>query len=156
MSHNWRIIQEIYAQDCVFMVEMHQALNGVTMSLQDNPARLFETLSGIQNQYSTATFQISDKDLITTILKKAPWEYSLVLTSRMRAKDAALTILDLHEAMNQLWRTMYAKSNNAGKELSLASADTKKGPVACYRCGKSGHKAFEFCKPKNNKKKGHF
>src|SRR5687767_4196423 len=73
--------------------------------------------------------------------------YSTVLICEQRVKGAALTMKDLAEAMNQLWRTMNSGTEEADKEVSLMS----KEDVTCYKCGKKGHKAFQ-CKSKGGGK----
>ena len=118
---------------------MRQALNGVTMKKEDNPANLFEELSKIKNQYDTVSVKVTEEELIATVLEKAPREYSTVLTCEQRMKGAGLALTDLAEAMNQLWRTMNTGNEENDKEMSLMS---KEG-VTCYKCGKKGHKAFQ-------------
>ena len=73
------------------------------MKKEEDPAQLFEKLSGIKNKYNTATFQIPDDKLIATVLKKAPEEYMSVLTCEQRVKGTNLTLTDLEEAMTQLY-----------------------------------------------------
>src|SRR5688572_13258889 len=134
-------------------VEMRQALNGVTMKLEDNPASLFETLSGIKNRYQSASVKVTEEELIATVLEKAPWEYSTVLTCEQRVKGVSLALSDLCDAMNQLWRTMNSGNEESGKEVSLMSKDG----VTCCKCGKKGHKAFECRLSKGeDDKKGKF
>ena len=87
-------------QDFMYHVEMRQALNGVTMKLEDNSASLFETLSGIKNRYQSASVKIIDEELIATVLEKAPWKYSTVLTCEQRVKRISLALGDLCDTMN--------------------------------------------------------
>eukprot|EP00957_Ditylum_brightwellii_P212310 15367177-Ditylum_brightwellii.AAC.2 len=63
---------------------------------------LFEKISGLENRYNTSLFCISLDDQITTVLDKAPVEYSTVLTCEQRSKGSALTMIDLEEAMKPL------------------------------------------------------
>eukprot|EP00957_Ditylum_brightwellii_P176584 13448758-Ditylum_brightwellii.AAC.1 len=72
-------------------------------------SKLFEILSGQQNMYNMESFKIPDKDLITTVLKKAPKEYGMVFTSEQRTKGNLLNHKDINEAMSQLFRTLYEK-----------------------------------------------
>src|SRR5687767_9849933 len=89
--------------------------------------------------------KVSDDEMIATVLEKALWEYSTVLTCELRVTGAALTMTDLAEAMNQLWRTMNTGTEETDKEVSLMSNKN----VTCYKCGKKGHKAFA-CKSNDN------
>ena len=94
---------------------------------------------------------MTEEELIATVLEKAPREYSTVLTCEQRVKGTALTMIDLAEAMNQLWRTMNSGTEDRDKEMSLMSKDG----VTCYKCGKKEHKTFE-CRTKCDEKKGKF
>eukprot|EP00957_Ditylum_brightwellii_P030153 2281870-Ditylum_brightwellii.AAC.1 len=60
------------------------------MKKEEDPTRLFEKLSGLQNWFNTATFQIATGDIIAAILEKAPTMYSAVLTCKQRNKGTAL------------------------------------------------------------------
>src|SRR5688500_10535207 len=139
----WKVIDGLHRRyvppDFMSHVEMRQALNGVTMKLEDNPVSLFETLSGIKNRYQSTSVKVTDEELIATVLEKAPREYSTVLTCEQRVKGVSLALSDLCDAMNQLWRTMNSGNEESGKEVSLMS---KEG-VSCYKCGKKGHTQFE-------------
>ena len=57
------------------MIEMQQALSAVSTTINEDPIKFSETLSGIQNCYTTANFQVTEEDFIATILDKAPKEY---------------------------------------------------------------------------------
>jgi len=153
----WKVVDALHRkyipQDLVSKVELRQALSAVSMKRDEDPAKLFEALSAIENKYNTASFTISNEELIATVLEKAPKEYSTVLTCEQRAKGTSLVMADLLEAMNQLWRTMYNKSSGDDAdsgEIGLFGAGASDG-IVCYRCGKKGHKAF---KCKNPKKEG--
>src|SRR5688572_29277634 len=121
----WKVVDGLYRrfvpQDLMSRVEMRLALNGVSMKAEDNPTSLFEALSGIKNRFDTTSVKVSEEEMIATVLEKAPWEYSTVLTCEQRVKGAALTMIDLAEAMNQLWRTMNTGTEETDKEVSLMS-----------------------------------
>src|SRR5687767_9068436 len=89
--------------------------------------------------------KVSEEEMIATVLEKAPREYSTVLTCEQRVKGATLTMIDLAEAMNQLWRTMNTGTEETDKEVSLMSNKN----ITCYKCDKKGHKAFQ-CKSEGN------
>ena len=56
-------------QDFMSQVEMRQALNAVTMKVGENPAILFENLSGIKNCYDTVSVKVTEEELIATVLE---------------------------------------------------------------------------------------
>jgi hypothetical protein len=76
------------------------------------------------------------------VLEKAPKEYGTVLTVEQRSKGNNLNFEDPHDAMSKLWRTLYQDETDAGggDEIGLANADSN---ITCYRCKKTGHKAFQ-------------
>jgi hypothetical protein len=66
--------------------------------------------------------------LIAVVLEKAPDIYKSILTAEQRAKGAQLSLTDLNNCMNDLYRTM--KPNHADpkndKEVALAATTTTK------------------------------
>jgi hypothetical protein len=132
--------------DTITRVEMRKMMNQVSMKAKENPATLFEQLSGIENRYNTREKQIDEEDLIAVILEKAPKEYVAVLTAEQRRMGDALTMTDLEEAMNQHWRQLYGEtasdSRSSDKEIVLAAFNG-----ACFNCGKKGHKSTECRAP---------
>eukprot|EP00957_Ditylum_brightwellii_P186544 14202968-Ditylum_brightwellii.AAC.1 len=65
------------------------------MKKKDDPGVLFEQISGLQNRYDTASFQVSMEEQIAIVLDKAPTEYNTVLTCEQRQKGSTLSITDL-------------------------------------------------------------
>eukprot|EP00957_Ditylum_brightwellii_P088858 6766259-Ditylum_brightwellii.AAC.1 len=59
-------------------------LKVIAMKKAENPACLFEKISGLENCYNISSFCILLDDQITTVPKKAPFEYSTVLTCEQR------------------------------------------------------------------------
>eukprot|EP00957_Ditylum_brightwellii_P075761 5757855-Ditylum_brightwellii.AAC.1 len=57
--------------DLISKVELRHELNAVLMKKEEDPTRLFEKLSGLQNRFNTATFQIATDDIIAANLEKA-------------------------------------------------------------------------------------
>ena len=55
----WKVVDGLHRrfvpQDLMSHVEMRLALNGVSMKAEDNPAGLFEALSGIKNRFDTTS-----------------------------------------------------------------------------------------------------
>ena len=136
-------------------VERQRKLNKVELKAGDDPAKLFEQLKAIDNQFSDLTHGLTEDDKIGVILDKGADEYGLILANTAREKGSGLTLDDLEEAMKVQWRiTKSSKSESQGarkSEFSLAAFAGK-----CYNCGQTGHKA-DKCPNKNgnkNKDKG--
>ncbi len=87
-------------------IEQRQKLNKIKMKKNEDPAKLFEQISQIENKYryNTAAFTIDEADLIAVVLDAAPKEYQAVLTAEQRRQGVTLTIADLEITMNQHWR----------------------------------------------------
>eukprot|EP00957_Ditylum_brightwellii_P143435 10927600-Ditylum_brightwellii.AAC.1 len=67
------VLQEKYApKDLVLKIEMKRKLNAIAMKKTEDPVKLFEQISGLENHYNTETFQISLDDQLATVLDKAP------------------------------------------------------------------------------------
>eukprot|EP00957_Ditylum_brightwellii_P052196 3957965-Ditylum_brightwellii.AAC.1 len=129
---------------------MKHELNAITMKKAENPACLFEKISGLENCYNTSSFCILLHDQIATELGKALVEYSTVLTCEHKSKGGALTMLDLEEAMSQLYSTMYGidGTNNGEREIGLLTSND----FVCYGCVKKGHKSYQYTLKKSKKK----
>eukprot|EP00957_Ditylum_brightwellii_P192474 14653963-Ditylum_brightwellii.AAC.1 len=94
------VLHEKYAlQDMVAKIELKFTLNSVLMKRKDNPVVLFEQISRLQNRYNTTTFQVILEEQITTVLDKAPMEYSTLLACKQMQKGSALLITDLQFTM---------------------------------------------------------
>eukprot|EP00957_Ditylum_brightwellii_P211345 15366072-Ditylum_brightwellii.AAC.5 len=89
-------------KDLVSKIELRQELNSTSLKKEDDPAKLFEKISALQNIYSTATYQIPLDEMIDTVLEKAPKEYGTVLTLEQRTIGSSLTMTNLQEALVQL------------------------------------------------------
>ena len=142
-------------QDIVTCVELRQMLNKVSMKKSDDPAKLFEQISGIKNKYNTAMKRIDEGDLIAMVLDAAPAEYQAILTAEQRVKGDAVTLQDLENAMTQHWRQISGGTNrnkDNDNEITLAAFNG-----FCYNCKKHGHCASE-CKEhgRGNNRKGKF
>jgi hypothetical protein len=133
--------QKVFSERSSVQIELRRALNAVSMKKEDDPAILFEPISATENKYDSVNYQIPKEDRIATVLEKAPKEYGTVLTVEQRSKGNNLNSEDLHDDKSQLWRTLYQNETVAGggDEIWLASADSN---ITCYRCKKTGHKAF--------------
>ena len=148
------LFKKYVPQDLVSKIELRRALNAISMKKEEDPANLFEAISGIENKYNTSTFQLPEEEKIATILENAPAEYSTVLTCEQRSKGTSLKIEDLQEAMNQLYRTMYGNKGTAGTDTEIGLSNTDGGKIICYRCKKEGHKANKCPEKLKNEKFG--
>ena len=61
-------------QNLVSKIELRRALNSVIMKKEEDPANLFEAISGIKNKYNTVIYQLPEEDNISTVLENAPAE----------------------------------------------------------------------------------
>eukprot|EP00957_Ditylum_brightwellii_P061381 4659400-Ditylum_brightwellii.AAC.1 len=147
------VLHKKYAlQDMVAKVELSYALNSIVMKKKDDPGVLLKQISGLQNRYNTASFQVSTKEQIATVLDKALMEYSTVLICEQMQKGSSLSMTDLQLTMKQSYRTLYSESKGGSNEMPEVGLADVDGEIKCYNCGKKGHKAFQCKEPK--KKKG--
>jgi hypothetical protein len=65
---------------------------------------LFEQLAEIEVAYTGTTITFTKHDFIGVVSETAAEKYHAVLSSEQRAKGASLTMDDLEDAMNKLWR----------------------------------------------------
>eukprot|EP00977_Amphora_coffeiformis_P019679 scaffold7386_cov160-Amphora_coffeaeformis.AAC.9 len=152
-------------KDNISKVELRMMLNKVSMKPKDNPEKLFEQLAEIQNYDEKGS--IDEEDLMAVVFTVAPKQYQSVLSAVQLEKKDKLTLEDLEEAMDQVWRQGSAlkfkqreDDENSDEELALAAQDNKpkkknyrfKGE--CNRCGKYGHKAKDcWTDPRNASKR---
>ena len=148
----WKIVgalkHKYMPDDRISRVELRKALTSVTMRKDDDPAKLFEQLSAIENKFNKPGNVIPEEELIAVVISAAPESYVSLLTSEQRARGDALTLQHLEEAMTQQHRQVVGNRNNTDQddEINLLAF----GGV-CYRCGATGHKA-STCTGLNNKK----
>ena len=158
-----KIVKSLFAKyrpkDNITKVELRMMLNKVSMKSTDEPDKLFEQLGEIQN-YDT-NGNVDEADLMAVVFTVAPAKYQSVLSSLQLEKKDKLTLEDLEEAMDQVWRQNSAIKGNSNNdsnkdELNLATQDngeTKKSrrfKGKCNRCGKEGHMARNcWTDPKN-------
>lgn len=104
----WKVVEGLFKkfqpQDTITRVELRQMLNKVSMKSNDDPATLFEQLSGIENRYNTPTQRLDPQDMIAVVLDAAPNEYKSILTAEQRLRAGGLNLGHLEEAMTQHWR----------------------------------------------------
>ncbi|CAJ1934665.1 unnamed protein product [Cylindrotheca closterium] len=137
------LLKRYRPSDVMSKVKMRREMDRVNMKKDDDPNRLFEQISQIENKYVTQ--KLSLEDLLAIVLDAAPIEYGATITAETRNKGNALTLEDIREAMHAQWRIMYpaakTKKTFTAKEVELSSVDNAE--VICYRCRKRGHMAFQ-------------
>jgi hypothetical protein len=106
----YRVVDELFKKhrpvDIISRVEMRTKLSQVSMKSDDDPKVLFNQLATIQSAYNNATQKIDPFDLIAVVLEKAPNKYKSSLTAEQRNKGTNLTLTNLNNCMNDLFRTM--------------------------------------------------
>jgi hypothetical protein len=104
-------------------------------------------MAEIEVAYAGTTIKITEQDYIGVVFATAAEKYHSVLTSEQRNKGANLTMDDLEDAMNQLWRQgggiQKKHTGNDGGEMVLAAF----GGV-CYNCQENGNRVNQC--PKND------
>jgi hypothetical protein len=101
---NAALIKKYRPDDIIAAAEARPRLNDVSMKKYDDPAVLFEQLAEIEVAYAGTTIKITEQDYIGVVFATADYTYNYVLTSEQRTKGAGLTMDDLEDATNQLWR----------------------------------------------------
>jgi hypothetical protein len=121
------------------------------MKAGDDPRVLFSQLATIQSTYNNTTRKIDPDDLIAVVLEKAPDKYKSILTAEQRHKGTLLTLTDLNNCMNDLYRTLNPNRGDTreDKEVALLAATTHKFKGICRNCKKPGHMARD-CKTKKS------
>jgi DNA-directed RNA polymerase subunit M/transcription elongation factor TFIIS len=149
------VVDELFKKyrlvDIISRVEMRTKLSKVTKKPSDDPRVQFNQLASIQSMYNSSTQKIDPYDLIAVVLEKALDKYKSILTVEQRAKGTQLSLTDLNNCMNDLYRTM--NPNHADtkddKEVALAATTTTKFISVCGKCKKQGHMA-RYCKQKKS------
>jgi hypothetical protein len=76
--------------------------------------------------------------LIAVVLEKAPDKYKSILTAEQRHKGVNLTLSDLNNCMNDLFRAMNPNKVDANKDtevaLSATTTEFKKAYATFVRC----------------------
>ena len=145
-----RLKDDCAPNDRMAEVERTRKLNQVKSNERENPAKLFEQIKSIDNQFSDLPNKLTEEAKIAVVLEKAANEYGVILANTAREKGTGLTVDHLEQAMKLQWRIQYGadgknnKQNENGKEFKLVSFGGK-----CYHCGQTGHKANQ-CPNKDN------
>jgi hypothetical protein len=130
---NTAFIKKYRPDDIIAAAEARRRLNDVSMKKYDDPAILFEQLAEIEVAYAGTTIKITEQDYIGVVFATAAEKYNSVLTSEQRTKGADLTMDDLEDAMNQLWRqgggSQKKHTGHDGGEMVLSAFGG-----TCYNC----------------------
>jgi hypothetical protein len=81
-----RIFKNYSPDNRISKVKLRSMVNGVSMKDAEDPSKLFEQLTAIQNRYDTVAHQIDKEGLIAVVLGAAPKEYLSVITCEQRVK----------------------------------------------------------------------
>ena len=138
-------------KDTINLVEARLELNKVKIKKDENPAKLFELLSGIENKYNQESVIVDEADLIATVLYVAPSQYQSVLATKQEIRGNALTLRDLETTMSKYWRqTKGSRAADQNEEedmevsLAVTSGNNRRGTRRrftgkCFNCGAIGH-----------------
>jgi hypothetical protein len=137
------LVKKYRPDDVIAAAEARRRLNDASMKKNDDPAILFEQLAEIEVAYAGTTIKITEQDCIGVVFATAAEKFHYVLTSEQRTKVADLTMDDLEDAMNHMWRQGGGSQNkhtgNDGGEMVLTAFGG-----TCYNCQEKGHKANQF------------
>jgi hypothetical protein len=150
---NAALIKKYRPDDIIAAAEARRRLNDVSMKKYDDPAIFFEQLAEIEVAYAGTTIKITEQDCIRVVFATAAEKYHSVLTPEQRTKGADLTMDDLEDAINQLWRqgggSQKKHTGNDGGEMVLSAFGGN-----CYNCQEKGHRANQ-CPKKDGPNNGH-
>jgi hypothetical protein len=90
MSDDWPdgkahlVVEALFAKyepkDVMSLVELQDALHGVSMKKDEAPSELFEKLKSIENRFASTTTKVTEAELIAAALRAAPSKYRAVLS----------------------------------------------------------------------------
>jgi hypothetical protein len=137
---NTALIKKYRPDDIIAAAEARRRLNDVSMKKYDDPAILFEQLAEIEVAYAGTTIKFTEQDCIGVVFATAAEKYHSVLTSEQRTRGAGLTMDDIEDAMNQLWRqgggSQKKHTGNDGGEMVVSAFGG-----TCYNFQEKGHRA---------------
>jgi hypothetical protein len=149
---NAALVKKYRPDDIIAAAESSHILNDVSMKKNEDPAILFEQLAEIEVAYADTTIKITEQGCIGVVFATAAEKYHSVLTSEQRTKGADLTMDDIEDAVNQLWRQGGGSpkkhtGNDGGGMVFAAFGGT------CYNCQDKGHRANQ-CPKKDGPSNG--
>ena len=132
-----RLKRDYQSIDRISRVEMRIKMHKVSMKNDDDPKVIFEQISTIRNHYAGSGVVVEDKDLMVSVMEKAPERYASVIAVEEIVRGNALTLTGLEQAMRSQYRIVKGrkeKTNN--RELLLTGFDGR-----CYKCNTVGRRA---------------
>lgn len=134
--------KEYRPMDRMTRVDLRTDLNNIHMKKKDKPSVLFEQIAHIKNRYNRDGFKISEEDLFAVVMAVAPDEYQSNLISEQRTKGEDLTLQNLRQVMDTVYRQLYgvrkSKQDENEPEVSLSNFAGR-----CFTCKQRGHKASQ-------------
>ena len=159
------LLKKYRPTDRISKLEALVELNKITMDSDDEPDTLVNAVSAVKQTYRKSG--IDDANYLNHVINSAPAGYQSNIAATMTEKGNNLTIEDVQESMNTIYRLRKNKSKHDGKvnaetsETALAGSERPRNNGNCYKCGQPGHKAYQ-CKARggghwqNNKKTARF
>ena len=87
-------------EDVTALVELRTKLSAVQMKNHERPSAMFERLSQIRSQYTTATRKVDEVDLLAAAMKAAPPMYASVITVSQTTKGEEFDLETMEETMD--------------------------------------------------------
>jgi hypothetical protein len=142
---NAALVKNYRPDDIIAAAEARRRLNDVSMKKNEDPDILFEQLAEIEVACAGTTITITEQDCIGVVFATSSEKYHSVLTSEQRTKGADLTMDDLEDAMNRLWRqgggSQKKHTSDDGGEMMFAAFGG-----TCCNCQEKGHRANQCIK----------
>jgi hypothetical protein len=148
--------------DDLVAVELRRKLNKLKWDDAKEPSEFFEKIASIEIfSNKLTTDRITESELCSQVFCAAPKRHMAALQLVKNDKGANLTVDDLEEKMAEAWRLEHIADDDSddssdedsdeekeGTEKVLTTQDQgqgngKKFEGICYKCGKTGHKAFQ-------------
>ena len=140
-------------KDRVAKLEATNALRAVKMRNGSKPSMFFNKLKALKVQYEG---DITDEMIINEVMVKAPSQYKTIIANQSMLKGAGLTVDDLKQAMNELYRLCHNSYRNQDSSDDVSDGEMIGGAFQgeCFNCGKKGHKAVDCPDKKRDKNTG--
>jgi len=120
----WKVVSKLMKKckpdNFMASVELEEELAALSMGRKDDPEELFEEISILKNKYSRVN--IEEVKLMATVISKAPSEYASTIQNERRRLGTKFDMETLEEVMQELWKSLYAKSKEKTttiKEMQL-------------------------------------
>ena len=160
----WKIAKKLKTDnqptDRMALVDYRLMVSKITMKESDEPKVLFEKIAEIRNMFQDASFDITEQDMIGIVMDKAALKYNMAIANAQTSRGDALNMEDLLLAMNNFYRMECKRGASENKndevknnEVTVTSVDENKSTgIKCYKCGESGHKAYQCTRSDDTQK----